>query len=308
MNTNGNFHSEAVKFLIGDIGFTMPEWYGVFLIIASIVLGLAAFVLVLFAAISIKRSRPLGIFMALVYPIGFVTAALAFISYADIDFSCFALTYYGISQLDAWGNLVEGLGRYFMSDMMPQFIFYVLSWIGYQLVTILAIVYFIKLLKAPKGKALAALALIVMIIRLLFVGPIEIISLLFGANYFEIQAIWNGIFNLVFFLPILLLVLQAFVNIVYNIKQKKKKKKSKTESDAEEEVAQEAEDESVAENSNEAYVPAEETAAPAEETNVSEEKNENANADDKEPSSYCLNCGYKREEKMMFCPECGQKF
>ena len=291
MNTNGNFHSEAVKFLIGDIGFTMPEWYGTFLIIASIVLGLAAFVLVLFAAISIKRARPLGIFMAIAYPIGFVTAALAFINYAEIDFSCFALTYYGISQLDAWGNLVEGLGKYCMWDMMPQLIFYALSWIGYQIVTILAIVYFIKLLKAPKGKALAVLALIVMIIRLLFVGPVEIISLLFGANYFEIQAVWNGVFNLVFFLPILLLVLQAFINIVYNVKQKKNAR------------IELAEEKPVEENSE----VTEETEAPAEE-NATEAKSETADNTAEKSAEFCSNCGFKRKGNMKFCPECGQKF
>lgn len=209
------------KSFIGNIGFTIPDGFDVILTLLSILLGLAAFALVLFTAISVKRARPFGIVVAIAQPAGFIAAALAFINYAKIDFSSLVITVTGNSEADAMNRLYEAMGNAFIDNIMPQFIGYMMFITAYQVVTILTLIYYIQLIKAPKGKALAIVAMILTIIRMAVIGPIETMTLFLEASDFGIQLVWNMFFNFIFFLPVLLIAILGILNLVHGIKMKK---------------------------------------------------------------------------------------
>ena len=256
------------KSFIGNIGFTIPDGFDVILTLLSILLGLAAFALVLFTAISVKRARPFGIVVAIAQPAGFLAAALAFINYAKIDFSSLVMTVTGNSESEAMSRLYEAMGNAFIDNIMPQFIVYMLFVTVYQAVTILTLIYYIQLIKAPSGKALAIVAMILTIIRMAVIGPIETMTLFLEVSNFGIQLVWNMFFNFVFFLPVLLVAIQGILNLVHNAKMKK----------LDAEIAQQ-------------------TAAQA----------EAAPAVNQMPDR-CPACGGERRADMVFCPECGHRF
>ena len=261
------------KSFIGNIGFNIPEGYGVLLSVAAILLGLAAFAFVLFAAITIKRARPLGIVAAIAQPVGFLAAALGFISYGNIDFSSLAITVQGSTEAEAMDKLYGLLINAFVDNVMPQFVVYMLLIGIYQAVSVITLIYFIMLTKAPSGKALGIVAMILAIIRIAAIGPIEPITLYVEISSFGIQAVWNAFFNFVFFLPTFLVAIQGMLNIFYNVREKK--------------VA------AILASEQSDYAP------------VSEDTTKNvAVAADK----YCPQCGCARPNDVAFCSECGYKF
>lgn len=312
MLTAYNFHSESITLPIGDISIGMPDGYWIFLTIASIVLGIVAFALALFAAIFIKRARPLGVIVAIAQPVGFIAAALSFIFYTETDFSGLGITFYGSTTGDAILNVFEHLWMYLVDDTLGQFLGYAIAVIVYQAVALLTLIYFISLFKAPKGKGLAVFAFIVALLRFVFMGPVEIITLAFDLKYFEIQAVWNILFNLALLLPLFFVALQAIINAVHNAKVKKSVKLAAAEAAeaAGEEFApavEEAVEEAVAAEevqAEEAVVTEQTVEAPVEEAQAEEAQA----AATEEVAAFCPQCGCARQEGMNFCPECGHKF
>ncbi len=189
--------------------------------VATILLAVLAFALTLFAAIAIKRARPLGVIVALAQPIGIVAATNVVLSYAKVDLSVLNLRVTStVSQSDAMTKLYTKMGEVFIEKVFPQMIenYFWSAVLG--IVTIITIVYFILLFK-PAGKACAIIAMILTTVRLFFINPIEMFSVLLNSPSQTIQGLWDVVFRFILILPLLLIAIQGIVNLVSNAKAKK---------------------------------------------------------------------------------------
>ena len=203
-------------------------------ILASIV----AFALVLFTAIAIKRARPYGIVVALAQPVGLYAAMKIVQQYAQIDFSCLAITKYSsISLDDAMNKLNEAIAQAFTEQILPKMIGMAPWLLITGIVFIMTLVYAILLFKA-KGKGLAIAAMVLTIIRFLLFSPVEQVSLLLEHGSAQIQTAWDLVYRLIFMLPLLLLAIQGIINLVANAKAKKAAAKAPAQEPAQEPAAE----------------------------------------------------------------------
>ena len=201
------------KSIIGDISLHLDEAYADGAKTLMIVMSIFAFAFLLFAAIAIKKARPLGIIAAIFQPIGFFSAMKVVLGYAQIDFSCLEMTFTSsYSMDDAMSKLQQALIEKFTDVIFPQMIA-ILPWAFLMFVTfIITLIYSIMLIKA-KGKGLAVTALILIILRYLFVSPIELIGLLLQSGSAKTQSAWDVVFYLACTLPLFLMAIQGIINL-----------------------------------------------------------------------------------------------
>ena len=215
--------------LFGNARLYLDESYRSSALIFTILVGLLTFALVLVAAIFIKKARPLGVVTAIAQPIGAFAAMKWVLAFAGLDFSSLYITVTGSSQQDALNKLYEKVGDNFVEYVLPGVISCLFWGFIVTAVTVITIVYAAMLFK-EKGKGLAVCAFVFLLLRFLFVSPVEIFSYILGSPSQEIQTLWDMFFRFMFILPPLFIAIAGLLNIG--------KKKPDVEAEATETVEQ----------------------------------------------------------------------
>lgn len=228
---NYTYTYEARFELLGDLGVKLAPGFAGILTALSIVVGVLALALLVFTAIAVKRARPFGIIAAVLQPLGFLAGAKTLVTYASVPWELLdgQVAYSSESTSDAISKLMEQIKEIFIKDIAPHCAgFFIWSAI-LAIVSVITVVYFILLLK-EKGKGLALSAMILGIIRFLFISPIELTTMYLGllglgnvlgslAN--GLQGLWSVFFTFMMFLPVLLVAVQGLLVLLKNAKEKK---------------------------------------------------------------------------------------
>lgn len=213
------YYQYEAKSFVGDINLKLDQAYESAAMMVMIIAAILAFGLALFTAIAIRRARPYGIIVAIAQPLGVFAAMKSVLAYASIDFSALEMTVTSsVSMDDAMNKLYEKLGDVFVNDIFPQMANFVLWLSVVSIVTILTIVYVCILFKGC-GKALTIPAFIVLLVRFLFVAPINLVSALMGSISVEAQYTWDLVFDVFFLLPLLLIAFKGLIVLLSKNKE-----------------------------------------------------------------------------------------
>jgi hypothetical protein len=213
-------------FMFGDISLRLGEGYSVIMGLLVALAAIAAFALVLFSAIANKKGRIFGCIAAVFAPLGILAAHWSVTNYAQLDFSFMGRlkATSTVSMSDAITKLSEMLVEEFTEKILstPEYYAFLLWTVVAGFCAIITIVYTIILLKSDKGNGLAVGALILVILKFIFMSPIQSITAfagyikldlvdLFGpvANY--IQLGWETAYYAATLLPLLLIAIQALM-------------------------------------------------------------------------------------------------
>ena len=218
-------------FLFGDISLHLNHLYNVVASILMVLATVLTFALLLCSAIMNKRARVFGIITAIMAPIGAIAAHLTVTSYASLDFS-FTQNLKGTSSVsmsdamtDLFSQFTEQLTERVATS--PMFLLFPVfaGLVGFA--SIFLIVYTALLIKSKKGKGLAIASMIIVILRFLFLSPLQTITIV--GNYLNlgidslgsmIQLVWIVFFYAAWLLPILFVGIQGILNLVNAKKEK----------------------------------------------------------------------------------------
>lgn len=199
--------------LFGNPTLILSPEYLSSLLLPTILLGLLAMALVLVPAILVKKGRVYGIITAIAQPIGLFAAMKAVTSYSAIDFSSLICSVTSsVSMEDAMSKLYAKVWENFVANVWPGFSQYLIWVLVLAVVTIMTIVYAGMLFKA-KGKGFAIFAFILLILRHLFIAPVEFITLFMGQGSEAVQTVWDLVFRFAFILPLILIAAVGLFNI-----------------------------------------------------------------------------------------------
>ena len=220
------YYQYEAYFMFGDISLRLGEGYAAIMGLLVALAAFAAFALVLFSAIANKKGRVFGCITAVFAPLGILAAHWSVTNYAKLDFSFMGnlKATSSVSMSDAMTKLSEKLVEEFTERILscPEYYLFLFWSVVAGFCTIITLVYTIILLKSKKGSGLAVGAMILVILKFIFMSPIQSFTAfagylkidladLFGpiANY--IQLGWETVFYAATLLPLLLIAVQALM-------------------------------------------------------------------------------------------------
>ena len=199
--------------MFGSKPLILDETYAKSALIGMILFSIVAFAMVLLAAIFIKKARPLGIVAAIAQPVGLFAAMKCVINFAQIDFSSLYVTVTSTVSLDdAMSKLYEQVGENFMTKVLPNMYIFILWACVITVCTVITLIYAAMLMKG-KGKALAVVALILLILRWVFLSPVEMIGMFIGDPSQDMQVLWDLVYRFLYILPALFIGIAGLMNI-----------------------------------------------------------------------------------------------
>ena len=201
----------------------------VIMFVAAAILGLVAMALVLVSAIRIKKTRVFGIITAILQPVGLISAMLMLVCYDKIDFSQLFKVGSPSSESQMVSELMEYIMGPYLVGLIGITIFSMLVFVS----MVATIVYSILLIKS-KPKIFPILALVVCILRYMFVSPLDTVSMVMSVLTPEAASsnqsiIWTLVYLLISCVPALLLGIQGLMHkpeIVAAVEAKANKKKA----------------------------------------------------------------------------------
>lgn len=220
-------------FMFGDISLRLNEGYRLIMGLLVALATVAAFALVLFTAIANKKGRIFGCITAVFAPLGILAAHQSVLNYAKLDFGFMGnlKATSTVSMNDAMTKLFEMLNERFAERILssPAFYMYLLWSAVAGFCTIITIVYTILLLKSKKGSGLAVGAMILVILKFLFIAPIQSFTAMAGYLKLDlgalltgnIQMLWEGFYYAATLLPLLLIAVQALMCLLAAKKEAK---------------------------------------------------------------------------------------
>ena len=192
------------------LNLVLSESYKSTAMLATVIVSLVAFALFLFAAIAIKKARPLGIVTAVMQPIGLFAGLQTVLAYSNIDFGDLVVVAEGSSMDDVMSQLNDKMYESLM-NILPNIATYFLWAMVLTVCTVVTLIYVIMLFKT-KAKACAVVSMVLLLLRHFVIPPVSILSILQPTQ--EIQSIWDVVFRATFVLPALLIGIQGLVNLV----------------------------------------------------------------------------------------------
>ena len=199
--------------MFGSKPLILDEAYAKSALIGMILFSILAFAMILLSVIFNKKARPLGVVAAIAQPVGLFAAMKCVTSFAQIDFSSLYITVTSTKSLDdAMSKLYEQVGENFVTKVLPNMYTYILWGCLITVATIITLIYAAMLMKG-KGKALAVVALILLILRWVLLCPVEMITMFMGNPSQEIQAAWDVLYRVLYILPALFIGISGLMNI-----------------------------------------------------------------------------------------------
>ena len=188
---------------------------------AALIIGFLAFGFTLTAAICIKKGRVLGIITAITQLIGVLGARMSVVNFANTKWFV-QKTIIGSSSADVQNQMNQFMQDYY-GEVIPRMIWLAIGGALMTFSMIMLLVYIVGLMKV-RPKVLPILGLVMIIVRFLFVAPINYFGMLMGnTTGIELmdaaQASWDKINYVVILIPVILIALQG---IIYLFTSKKK--------------------------------------------------------------------------------------
>ena len=207
------------KILTEIKNLVLEEGYASQALVSTLILCGLAFALALFAAITIKRARPLGIMVAILQPIGLFASMKSVLAFAQVDFSSLAVTATGSSSDEAMSKLTTMLTEALVENVFPQLAPFCLYAGILSMITILTVVY-AGILFGAKAKGFSICAFILLLVRLLFISPVDTLGVAMGTVSQSSQMVWDGFFRFMFLFPIIMMAAQGLSNLIASKKNK----------------------------------------------------------------------------------------
>lgn len=211
---NTHYYYEAKSMgKFGSEQLVLDESYGTTSLIFMILFSILAMACIILAVAFIKKARPLGVVAAIAQPVGLFAAMKCVTCFSEIDFSSLYITVTSNKSLDdAMDKLYKQLGENFMEKILPDMVTFILWAAVITVATIITLVYACMLIKT-KAKALAVVALILLILRWLFLSPVEMITMFLGNPSQDIQLVWDFVYRVLYLLPALFIGIAGLMNI-----------------------------------------------------------------------------------------------
>ena len=209
-----SYYYEA-KSIVPDISLHLSADYASKASTLVAIMSILAFACVLFTAIAVKKSRPIGIIAAIAQPVGFFAAYKYVLTYSTIDFSCLATTVTSnVSLDDAMNKLRELLAERIATEIMPG-ILATIPWTMLMLASFIFTLAYAGSIKknAGKGGALATVALILTIVRYVLIAPTNNLALFLGNATTTTQTSWDPIYYICCLIPAVLLAIKGILVI-----------------------------------------------------------------------------------------------
>ena len=215
-----NYYYEYDAIIFDDLkNLVLDESYLGKAQLLTTILCVLAFGLMLYTAISIRKARPLGIIVAVLQPVGLFAAMKSVVAFSQVNFSALSLRTTGATEEEAMDKLTSELTDALAEVVIPQMKQYNLFTAILAVVTIVSLVYVIILLGA-KARGYAVAAFIIMLLRTIFIAPVNVFSVLFGTASQSGQMAWDAFFGFAYMLPILLIAAQGLSNMIADKKAK----------------------------------------------------------------------------------------
>lgn len=183
------------------------------MIVAAIVIGLIVAAMVICTTVFNKKHRVLAIITAIMQPIGLLASVGQVIAYSMIDFSKLVSYGTGSTYEDAYSNALDGLLDYLLGDYLISLILLSICSMLMFASLIITFIYAIKL-TGFSPKAPAIIAIVVCVLRWMFVTPLDQVSAIlsiFGIVPMQQSIFWTIGYFAIFMAAPALLLLQSLI-------------------------------------------------------------------------------------------------
>lgn len=185
----------------------------IIMIVAAVVFGLIAAAMVICTTVFNKKYRVLAIITAIMQPVGLLASVGQVIAYSMIDFSKLVSYGTGSTYEDAYNNALDGLLEYLLGDYLISLILLSICSMLMFASLIITFIYAIKLTGfSPKVPAI--LAIVVCVLRWLFVAPLDQISTILsvlGIAPMQQSPLWTVMYFVIFMIVPALLLGQSLI-------------------------------------------------------------------------------------------------
>ena len=211
MNTSTNLGSiNNMKVFLSKMNLNLTDQYVRNALIFTILVALVCVACFVVALVFMKKARVLGGIVAGLQFFGIFAAYKSVISYSKIDWTQFYAVGTGSTYEEASNNAMSKLMETYIKAAPTMIMSYVWSFVII-IVAVLTIIYLAKV-SSQKGKILAILALILVIVRI-FMPTVSLLGIFSTGLSVGGQVAWDFAYRFVYMLPALLVAVQALLNI-----------------------------------------------------------------------------------------------
>ena len=211
MNTSTNLGSiNNMKAFLSKMNLNLTDQYVRNALIFTILVALVCVACFVVALVFMKKARVLGGIVAGLQFFGIFAAYKSVISYSKIDWTQFYAVGTGSTYEEASNNAMSKLMETYIKAAPTMIMSYVWSFVII-IVAVLTIIYLAKV-SSQKGKILAILALILVIVRI-FMPTVSLLGIFSTGLSVGRQVTWDFAYRFVYMLPALLVAVQALLNI-----------------------------------------------------------------------------------------------
>ena len=211
MNTSTNLGSiNNMKAFLSKMNLNLTDQYVRNALIFTILVALVCVACFVVALVFMKKARVLGGIVAGLQFFGIFAAYKSVISYSKIDWTQFYAVGTGSTYEEASNNAMSKLMETYMKAAPTMIMSYVWSFVII-IASVLTIIYLVKV-SSQKGKILAILALVLVIVRI-FMPTVSLLGIFSTGLSVGGQVAWDFAYRFVYMLPALLVAVQALLNI-----------------------------------------------------------------------------------------------
>ena len=211
MNTSTNLGSiNNMKAFLSKMNLNLTDQYVRNALIFTILVALVCVACFVVALVFMKKARVLGGIVAGLQFFGIFAAYKSVISYSKIDWTQFYAVGTGSTYEEASNNAMSKLMETYIKAAPTMIMSYVWSFVII-IASVLTIIYLVKV-SSQKGKILAILALVLVIVRI-FMPTVSLLGIFSTGLSVGGQVAWDFAYRFVYMLPALLVAVQALLNI-----------------------------------------------------------------------------------------------